>query len=94
MGKLKNHYLLTEDQALSHLQLGELIDQSACVEAWCNRCGHLQMMEPEHLVKRLGPQVRVPEIGVYMECESCSSKDIAARPVWMEPEMTMLMAAE
>lgn len=78
MGKLKNHYLLTEDQALNPLQLGELIGQPACVEAWCNRCGHHQMIEPEHLVKRLGPHVRVPEIGVYMECESCNSKDIAA----------------
>ncbi len=94
MGKLKNQYLLTEDLALSPLQLGELIGQPACVEAWCNRCGHLQMLDAEHLVKRLGPQVRVPEIGVHMECECCSSKDIAARPVWMEPVMPMVMAAE
>ena len=94
MVKLKNHYLIDQEQALSPLQLGDLMDHSACVEAWCNRCGHYQVLAPEHLIKRLVPQIRIPEIGVYMECESCSSKDIAARPVYMEPEPLMMMAAE
>ncbi|MDE0992350.1 MAG: hypothetical protein OSA23_04085 [Rhodospirillales bacterium] len=94
MGKLKNHYLVHQEQTLSSPQLGELMDQSARVEAWCNRCGHYQMMDPEHLINSLGPRVRVPEIGVYMECESCSSKDIAARPAYPEHNHLMLMAAE
>ncbi len=94
MGKLKNHLLFDEDQALCAIQLGDLTDGSAQVEAWCNRCGHYRMMAPEHLIKRLGPQVRVPEIGVHMECESCNSKDIAARPVWSEPAPFLMMAAE
>lgn len=93
MGKLKNQYLIDEELALSPLQLGELMNQSARIEVWCNRCGHYQVMSPEHLVKRLGPHVRVPEIGVHMECESCSSKDLASRPAWIEPE-PMMMAAE
>jgi len=94
MGKLKNHFLLGEEQALNTVQLGDLSSSSAQVEAWCNRCGHYRMMDPEHLIKRLGPQVRVPEIGVHMECESCCSKDIAARPYWSEPEPFIMMAAE
>lgn len=94
MGKLKNHFLEVEEQALCTVMLGDLTNAEAHVEAWCNRCGHYRSMEPEHLIKRLGPQVRVPEIGVHMECESCSSKDIAARPVWPEPMPFMMMAAE
>jgi len=93
MGKLKNHYLNDEELTLSPLQLGDLMDGSVCVEAWCSRCGHYQMIEPSHLVKRLGARVSVPEIGVYMECEICNSKDIAARPIFMEPEPLMMMAA-
>lgn len=94
MGKLKNHFLQVEDQALCPVRLDDLKDAAAHVEAWCNRCGHYRTMEPEHLVKRLGPHVCVSEIGVHMECESCNSKDIAARPVWPEPMPFMMMAAE
>ncbi|NQV99779.1 MAG: hypothetical protein HQ483_08785 [Rhodospirillales bacterium] len=94
MGKLKNHYLQNEDQSLAAIKLGELTDLSAQIEAWCNRCGHYRMMAPEHLINRLGPLISVPEIGVHMECESCNSKDLAARPVWLEPMPLMMMAAE
>jgi len=94
MGKLKDHFLQAEDRSLETIKLGDLTHVSAQIEAWCNRCGHYRMMEPEHLISRLGPQVRVPEIGVYMECESCHSKDIAARPIWSDPLPFLMMAAE
>jgi hypothetical protein len=94
MGKFKNHCLVSQDQALRSPQLGELMGQSVQVEAWCNWCGHYRMMDPEHLINRLGPQIRVPEIGVYIECESCSSKNIAARPAYTEYNHFILAAAE
>ena len=94
MGKFKNHYLVSQDQALRSPQLGELVDQSVQVEAWCNWCGHYKMMDPVHLIDRLGPQIHVPEIGVYVECESCNSKNIAARPAYSEYNNLILAAAE
>ncbi|WP_417382826.1 hypothetical protein [Gimesia sp.] len=94
MGKLKNHFLQAEEQAINPVKLGDLTSADAHVEAWCNRCGHYQTLAPEHLIKRLGPQVSVPEIGVHMECGSCGSKDIAARPVWPTALPFMMMAAE
>ncbi len=94
MGKLKNHFIEAEEQPAGAVKLGDLPAAEAQVEAWCNRCGHYRTLEPNHLIKRLGPQISVPEIGVYMECESCSSKDIAARPIWPEHPPFMMMAAE
>ena len=94
MGKFKNHHLVSQDQALRSPQLGELIDQSIQVEAWCGWCGHYKIMSPEHLINRLGPQILVPEIGVYIECESCSSKNIAARPASSEYNHLILAAAK
>jgi hypothetical protein len=52
------------------------------------------MMDPVHLIDRLGPQIHVPEIGVYVECESCNSKNIAARPAYSEYNNLILAAAE
>ena len=94
MGKFKNHYLVSQDQALRSPQLGELVDQSVQIEAWCNWCGHYKMMDPQHLINRLGPQIHVPEIGVYMECERCGSKNIAARPAYSEFNHLLWAAAE
>jgi hypothetical protein len=36
----------------------------------------------ERLVRELGPQFAVPEVGARMRCTGCGAKDVATRPAW------------
>ena len=41
-----------------------------------------QITLPARLVRELGPQFAVPEVGARMRCTGCGAKDVATRPAW------------
>jgi len=82
MGRLKDHALDQEDSRRRTAVLGDLLEARIGVFCWCNRCGHNAEAATAMLVKQLGPEFPIPEIGAKMRCTSCGSKDVATRPAW------------
>lgn len=82
MAGFKRQALDDEDQRRRAVVLGELAAEGLGVFCWCNRCGHNATLPTERLVKELGPDFPVPELGVRLRCSGCGSKDVATRPGW------------
>ncbi len=86
MGRIKDQHLKEADRQRLGIALGELAERHGVdVFCWCNRCGHNAVVSVGFLIDRLGPDVRVPEIGVHLRCSACGAKDVAARPAWPTP---------
>lgn len=62
--------------------LGALEEQKIKLFCWCNRCGRNLELPALPLIRQLGPNYPVPEVGARMRCTECGSKDIATRPAW------------
>ena len=82
MGGWKRRQLTDEEAQRRPMVLGALADQSVEVFCWCNRCGHNAVVATERLVRQLGPDYPIPEVGAQMRCTGCGGKDVATRPDW------------
>lgn len=82
MGRMKRELIEQEDHALRTARLADLLAGRIGVACMCNRCGHRAEAPVALLVRQLGPDFPVPEIGARMRCGSCGSKDVATRPAW------------
>ncbi|MEM7168939.1 MAG: hypothetical protein AAF530_02140 [Pseudomonadota bacterium] len=82
MSGFKRQILKSEDQKLKAATLGELAAESIAIFCWCNRCQHNAVLPVERLISELGPAQPVPDVGCYLRCQNCGSKDVATRPDW------------
>ena len=82
MGGWKRQQLADEETRRRPMALGALADQAIDVFCWSNRCGHNAVVATERLVRQLGPDYPIPEVGAQMRCTGCGGKDIATRPNW------------
>lgn len=82
MGAMKRRQVDREDAGMRVPRLGDLATGNLGVFCWCNRCGHNAVMAAEALIRRMGAEVPVPEIGSRMRCSACDSKNVATRPAW------------
>ncbi|MEE8272756.1 MAG: hypothetical protein V3R98_13660 [Alphaproteobacteria bacterium] len=82
MAGFKRQQLAEEDVRRRPVALGTLADQGVDVFCWCNRCGHNAVVTTARLIRQLGPDFPIPEIGAQMRCTGCGGKDVATRPNW------------
>lgn len=81
MGRLKHHTINSQAE-FNPVTLDILITQNLNVFCWCHACGHNADISAEHFVKRFGADYPVPELGVYLRCSQCQSKNVMTRPSW------------
>lgn len=81
MGRIKQKAIET-DTALPPVTLDWLSSQNMAVFCWCNGCGHNAEIPAEHFIERFGKTYPVPELGIYLRCSHCQSKNISTRPSW------------
>ena len=82
MAAVKRRAITAEEKRHRPVALGDLAAEAIGVFCWCNRCGHNATVDIERLVRELGPQFAVPEVGARMRCTGCGAKDVATRPAW------------
>ena len=82
MGGWKRRQLANEEVGRRPMVLSGLVEQSVDVFCWCNRCGHNAVVAAEQLIRQLGPDFPIPEVGAQMRCSGCGGKDVATRPDW------------
>ncbi len=80
MAGVKREFIEFGEQRRHSAVLGDLLDRSANVFCWCNRCGHEGVVPTARLIAQLGPEFPVPDVGIHVRCTGCGSKDIATRP--------------
>lgn len=81
MGRIKDKEIQRQ-QPSQPVSLNDLIEQNLAVFCWCNRCGHNADIAPQTLTRRFGHAFAVPELGGYLRCSHCQSKDVTTRPSW------------
>ena len=50
------------------------------IAAWCEVCGHHQVLATAPLLARLGPRIPVVEIGRRLVCRRCAGTRVQTRP--------------
>lgn len=80
MSGMKREFMEIGERRRHAAVLGDLLDRSADVFCWCNRCGHEGVVPTARLIAQLGPEFPVPDVGIHVRCTGCGSKDIATRP--------------
>ena len=81
MGRVK-HQEIKAEAAFSPVTLQDLIAENMAVFCWCHSCGHNAEVKADLFVPRFGKHYPVPELGVYVKCSKCRSKNVMTRPSW------------
>lgn len=81
MGRLKHQHDIAET-AYKPVTLHSLMMQNMAVFCWCHSCGHNADITADLFLTRFGKEFPVPELGVYLRCSKCCSKNVMTRPSW------------
>ena len=85
MAGFKRQALVDDMSETATVSLCDLSNRQATVFCLCQRCGHAAMVDAGQLMRQLGPDMPVAEVGTRMRCRGCGSKDVATQPGWAAP---------
>ncbi|MEM7444053.1 MAG: hypothetical protein AAF414_12060 [Pseudomonadota bacterium] len=77
MAGFKRQFLAETMSDEGALVLGALASRLGNVFCQCQRCGHASLVEAVQLMRQLGPEMAVAEVGTRMRCSGCGAKDVA-----------------
>ena len=83
--KLINKEILKHksSQMSASMSLNDLLINKLDIFCWCDKCNHNCVIKTIQIIKKLGPNYLVPEVGRNLQCDKCNNtKDIVTRPNW------------
>lgn len=83
MGHMKRMVEEERVAARRAVRLGQLAERKVGVFCWCACCGHSEVRDSERLIRQMGPELAVADVGAWMECAACGRHQMATRPDWV-----------
>lgn len=80
MAGIKRRLLEAEERRRPGPALGQWAAAGVGLACLCHRCGHEAAFDPATLLAWFGPQLPVAEIGLYLRCPGCGTRDVATCP--------------